>query len=820
MAIYQLRTAYLSNIHDGVGERLININSAFLNDPAFRAAGWVPSAIEIKRTYSPPIPTAVTSEYFQAPPQSAGIAAGDDEEEGGMITGVGSNGNDTLGPALVARRRRRKEQLEEDDSSDLSDESDEELEATQRPANQIKFARMPNRTRSGSSPAASGRYPEGANLLVISPSRPPDSHKFRAGSLTSAEGPKPRSRRGTGTSSDISSEPDLDPSVFRRQEIHRNRAGLNSRTLAERIQELDENQAEEESRPSTEVVEAVLDDSSLSSGFSEAADANSLLEGVGGPLATESLPSLTISRPPMPRSISSRKTLEPFGALQALPPSRPISTVIPVSALAQAIKAKNMKPANPFDRFATLSGAGSPDPLYIKIYVPNSNAADTPLEVVLSKNTNEGSPVTVAEATGFTLWKYGESGIKPAIAGSKMNVNWWTFRMVEDGEVEYDFPPLTRTRPISDFTSNNNRGARGRSREKPWDEFALVEANAAQFQEHEGQTPIFSQEAAAAQERAEEDAVTGHQPQPDPKHRPLVVAVKQHPITGSRFAPQRQDSMAALDVPSAPISHATERTGAEKDLNVHYTDKDFRPGAIVIEATTDTYLAEVFDQVCKKLNVDKALYVLKVTNTTTVAPTDRTVEALGPDRSSLDLVRRRFIGDGAVGFFGSPGSSSPNAPLLLTTAGTPRKPKRGAGNGGSLHPLAQTSDVVASGSGSRLHTSFRRYAVIRKQPMSFAPSHPRVIALDDEYLHIMPGDSIAGREKLFDTTQGKISTVHYSSVVGCKVNRKHPKTFRLIVFKERETKRYDFEAANVKEADEIVHEIKRGMEPFKDSLPM
>ncbi|CAN9119404.1 unnamed protein product [Alternaria alternata] len=136
--LYQLRTAYLSSIKDGVGERLINVDSSVLNSPAFRAAGWVPNAADIKRTYSPPIPTAITSEYFQAP-RSAGLKS------------PRRIRNDTVGPTLNAKRRRRKEQLEEDDSSDLSDESDED-DDSQRPANQIKFTKMPLRTRSGSSP--------------------------------------------------------------------------------------------------------------------------------------------------------------------------------------------------------------------------------------------------------------------------------------------------------------------------------------------------------------------------------------------------------------------------------------------------------------------------------------------------------------------------------------------------------------------------------------------------------------------------------------------------------------------------------------------
>ena len=48
-----------------------------------------------------------------------------------MVTGAGASG-DTVGPAPNIKRRRRKEQLEEDDSSDLSDESEDGAENTQR----------------------------------------------------------------------------------------------------------------------------------------------------------------------------------------------------------------------------------------------------------------------------------------------------------------------------------------------------------------------------------------------------------------------------------------------------------------------------------------------------------------------------------------------------------------------------------------------------------------------------------------------------------------------------------------------------------------
>jgi hypothetical protein len=43
--------------------------------------------------------------------------------------------------------------------------------------------------------------------------------------------------------------------------------------------------------------------------------------------------------------------------------------------------------------------------------------------------------------------------------------------------------------------------------------------------------------------------------------------------------------------------------------------------------------------------------------------------------------------------------------------------------------------------------------------------------------------------------------------------------FRVVVFKERETKRYDFEAqGGAQEAREIVEEIRKGVERFQEGV--
>lgn len=831
--MYQLRTAYLSSIKDGVGERLINVDSSVLNNAAFRAAGWVPNAADIKRTYSPPIPTAITSEYFQAP-RSAGLKApegfSDNEEEGGMVTGGGSN--DTVGPQLTAKRRRRKEQLEEDDSSDLSDESDEEDDA-QRPANQIKFTKMPLRTRSGSSPARSSALRnelseagEGPAVTVTSPSRPTQDQP-RRGSLGTVEVSKTRPRRDTITSSEMSSENEFDNSSFRKRRVNPRKAAGPGQLLSQRIQEDD---GEERGSRLDPLDEGDESDSSLESEFSGSADSGSLIGVTGDALDSSPVNELPNIRGLTPyNNMSPKKRKESVQpTLQALPPPRPISFVLPVSALTQALRAKEQKPSNPLQRFAVWNAASEAqqNPLYIKLYCPWSSKPSKPIELLIRKFNDKGEGPTVAEAIGYALHRYQEEKLEPSLPVDKMNVNCWVMRMYDDGEVDDEFPPLTRNKPLKDFASNNARGMRPRAREKPWDEFALVEATQREMNENEKLTPLYTSEAAtaaASQQEASEDKEIERPKKPIPSRAKSF----RNPITGPSFAPTatRKDTSNLADVPKVPQTHAASRTGAPRTITVHFTDENFNTKHIPVHCTTDTYIADIFDQVCHDLRLEKALYILKVSGSTTVAPHDRTVEALA-SRTDLDLLKRRFVGDGVFGLAGSPGSSSPNAPLIISTGGAPKKTKKGerthaaVSGQGLIHPLAKHSDSAALALTSTGY--YRRYAVMRKQPMSFASSTSRTLALDNEYIHIMPGEAgaKAGARAggAWAEGTGKTTTVHFSSVVGSKVSKKHPKMFRVIVFKERETKRYDFEASSADEAIEIVREIKRGVERFQEGI--
>ncbi|KAL8893332.1 MAG: hypothetical protein Q9192_005372 [Flavoplaca navasiana] len=786
--IWQLRTSYLTHIKDGVGERLITVDSSVLNDPSFRAAGWTANNVDVKRTYSPPIPTTITSDYFTAPPRSAGFPPpgfNDEDEEGGMVTGRGNDDSVRPGPNL--RRRRRREQHEEEDSSDLSDESDEEVDES-RAAQQIKFAKMPVRHRAGSSPIRSSAAKDGFEVLVTSPSRPSGAGRLRRGSLGAVEAIKQRARRDTATSSDMSSENELDPSVFKRRQLNPTRAAKAATLLTEKHKE-DERQnmrnIDEDSGEGSGV-------SSLSSGFLNAADSGSLLDDLN-PLAG----SATSGRPPIAIERESPKKLKPLpnATLQVPIPKRPISMIVPRSILGQAIKAQQSTPKNPIESFARLSGKGIPNPLNIRIYAPSSDSPEKPIEMPLQRtvqdsDSGENPPVTVADAIGLALWRYMEENFKPPIASSQLNVNRWALRMIEDGEVDYDFPALMRTRPISDFTSNNNRGPRGRSREKPFDSFALVEASESEIRENQRLTPKYDVQAAAAQERAASENPSTNKKDEGQKDAPTVVPELPPAV--------RKLTAAAMDRPVLATQHSTPRMGPPKMLRIHFRSLEADFQTTSIEVTTDTYLAEVLDIVCKKWKLDKAYHHFRVTGTRIVCYLDRTVESIGT-HTDLDLERRRFVNEGAVGLSGSPGSSSPNAPLFLNT----ESPKRGKRTAPMLHPLAQKADLP--GSNSR----YKKYTVFRKQPMSFTSHHQYSLILDEEYMHAIPAESAR------TISAEKTRRIPFSEIVGCKQNSRHAKQFKVVIFRDTAQKRYDWIAQTAAEAAEIVEETTKGMEPYR-----
>ncbi|TPX14372.1 uncharacterized protein E0L32_005568 [Thyridium curvatum] len=829
LVTYQLRTSYLNDIADGVGERLLTLNDSFLNTAAFKAAGWRSNPAHIKRTHSPPIPTAVASEYFQAP-RSAGLTLEDEHDEGGALGGGGGGlGSDTVGPSMAAasKRRRRREQMgeEDEDSSDLSDESDDEPE--QRAAQQIKFAKMPLRNRSGSSPIQSSnlRQVSTVSSTTSSPQRPAP----RRGSQSALETVKERARRDTVTSSEVSSENEFDSSGYQRQREQaraqaraaRMQSRLNSDASLTGVKRQESDLLEEEEEDDS-------DASDISSAYVGSIDSASILNGADNPLNASPRQQI-VGTPPreFTRTSTIRKSHAPPPHLMpVLPPPRPVSMVRPLSMiqpkslLSEALKAKKTKPAIPFDGFASLSGQGDPNPIMVRIYAIGSKNASKPYEVAIRRTVHEGQAadraVTVADLIGLSLWRYNEEKREPPLPADKLNVNWWTLRMVEEGgEVDDDFPPLERKKQLISFTTANNRAGRMRSNSKVYDEFALVQASPDEFAENQKLTPQFTEEALTEEPKEEDELTPRNTPQPNvsvltPSSRP-----RQNPIITTTY---RHNSNLLADMPPAPVTVANTTRGKKKLLRIHIHSIDAAPGQMVtLDVTTDTYLEEVLDLVCKKRQLDKAAHVLKLPGSGAVVLIDREVSSIG-NVSDLELHRRRFATDGPSTMTGgSPSSASPKV-YSYPDSGSGSAPPAALRSKGRLrtttaamlgaHPLA----TEALKQDELVNSNYKKYTVWRKQPMRFANLNERLLTIDGEYIHIVP--SSGGRAML--EGGGKTTTVHFSNVVGCKVSRRHPTHFKLLVFKATESKRYDFEAKSASEAAEIVQELKKGISPYRD----
>lgn len=509
-------------------------------------------------------------------------------------------------------------------------------------------------------------------------------------------------------------------------------------------------------------------------------------------------------------------TATSLGVLHALPPPiRPISQYQPVSLLTRMLKAKESEADNPMDAYRAFSGKGELTPIYLKLYIPYAKKS-SPFEIILNRLYKEpeedggrARETTVAEAIGFALYRYIEEKKEPQVKEEMCNINRWTLRMVDDGEPDDDFPPLERTQPVTAYmTKKAPRGRLGAANKevKMEGEFALVEATSEQcssFQytspsrllidldaEHERNTPSKAPRKSSATPSIA--ASLAPSIPPSEHNAPLMATLGP--------SARQVAAEAANSITAAP------RTGPSKILRIHVSSIDEFAQSISICVTTDTYIAEVLDQVCRKKHLDKRNFVLRVSGVAppVVAPLDRTVASLR-DHTDLDLMRRRFV-SAVEGLGDRPGSpstvASPNAPLDLATGRTPKKAK-------FLQPAIWTPDMLSS-------RDYLKFTVWRKASMSFMSRHERILAIDGEYVHIMPSDQKTLLNAFESQAQAKTRSIHISTIIGTKTYRKAPSSFKILVWRaQREQKRYDFEAMSEKEAAEVVEALRKATQAYR-----
>lgn len=172
---------------------------------------------------------------------------------------------------------------------------------------------------------------------------------------------------------------------------------------------------------------------------------------------------------------------------------------------------------------------------------------------------------TVDDVIGFCLLEYINEKIAPNIPLSMRQVKFWNIRIVEDdGEIDEDFPALDRSRKIQKYA---------------FDQFALIS------------TKSFD---------GTDDG---------------VAAV----INGKEDVPVKEDSMSP-DMVSPSIPSVYLKVHLYSTLEVKQTT--------IMPMPVSLSMQEVFNRICNKRRYDQKDYVLKMADTKTDVPMEKTLQQL------------------------------------------------------------------------------------------------------------------------------------------------------------------------------------------------
>ncbi|KAL3236683.1 Avo1p [Nakaseomyces bracarensis] len=137
-------------------------------------------------------------------------------------------------------------------------------------------------------------------------------------------------------------------------------------------------------------------------------------------------------------------------------------------------------------------------------------------------------------------------------------------------------------------------------------------------------------------------------------------------------------------------------------------------------------------------------------------------------------------------------------------------------NRASYSKSVGTSDISTSNVGANnfqdlFSGAYHRYRVWRRQQMSFINKHERTLALDGDYIYIVPPE---GRMHWHENIKTK--SLHISQVVLVKKSKSAPENFKIYVRRGHDDiKRYYFEASSPQECTEIVTRLQNLMSAYK-----
>lgn len=498
------------------------------------------------------------------------------------------------------------------------------------------------------------------------------------------------------------------------------------------------------------------------------------------------------------------------------------------SALSMMLHKPATQPSNPFAQlYAGIAGrnAGPVGAATIDVYFPwasGPSGSGSTSSGVLSTNASSKSfrlsirkDATMEELIGYGLYCYVEEGWQPALedktakdipAEIRLSTIGWVLRIVEDGEVDDDYPALDRKLLVGRFGG---------------DEFAVCEASYAQVKQHEAAQGLIQRRASriaalASQAGGSSAAGTGGgasastaaatlkggtmmPPSQQPSRLPTMAGTTGAGLTADRTAPAGSlISVAGTPIiASSSLSRSALTTNPSNGifLRVLVTPTPEVRYKTTVSVPPEMYLADVLDLICKKRRLANAEeWALVVPDKEIVVPLDRTVDALQGNHD-LALVKRSTLGEkGGTAALASR-STNPNASIFKRLSESTHPDK-------GYYPSSLLNKDVTS--------AFKSWTVHRRMPISVGPRHERTLTIDGDWIHILPTDARAFHAQ------------HVSFLIGdvkqCKLSSKVTYGFKLVVSSGSGSggkgggggdggKRYDLEAEDTKNAQEIVREI-------------
>nr|ODN93712.1 hypothetical protein L204_04896 [Cryptococcus depauperatus CBS 7855] len=429
-------------------------------------------------------------------------------------------------------------------------------------------------------------------------------------------------------------------------------------------------------------------------------------------------------------------------------------------------------PINPF--YSLYSSTAAPPGasfVSLELYFPHS---ENPTQPIVGKVRKDA---TVEEVLGYGLWRYWDERREPKLEDEENEIKWstvgWGLRIVEDdGEVDEDFPALDRESKISKFI---------------YESFAIVKATEDQIRQNAAKAPSIIRRPS----------------------RVLALPLNTRPsiaagVSRSGLVPPQQATAASSLASSefspsstaAPSTLAQARSGASTAMkgssglsstgsdiarlkvrvtvsaDVHFTT--------TINVPSDMYIADLTEVLCKKkrLQMPATDWVLCLADLTLALPLDRTVASL-EGRIELALVKRTWAVEHGLRIDDRRGGD-PSASIFKRQS----EPAPFQRFGHGITDFSQT---------------YKKFTVQRKIAIG---RHERVLAIDGDYIHIMPSESRA----FFDSM--KTTSFHISLVAQCKLTGRAG-GFKINVWRDGAQKRYEFEAENQKQAVEIVSTIRQ-----------